>query len=97
MKNILYALLFIVAVVVILVSVLFCVVAVLGTPIILSIAFSWWWILTYGCYAVVIYTVYYIFLNDLHKPYHRRSNYQEPLRTNRKHLLVLHIQNQLHP
>lgn len=65
MKNILEAILYSLLIVLVLVSVLFCVVAVLGTPIILSIAYSWWWILTYGCYAVVLYTVYYIFLNDL--------------------------------
>lgn len=65
MKNILEAILYSLLIVLVLVSVLFCVVAVLGTPIILSIAYSWWWILSYGCYAVVIYTVYYIFLNDL--------------------------------
>lgn len=67
MRNILYALLFVAAVVVILVSVLFCVVAVLGTPIILSIAYSWWWLLSYGCYAVVLLTVYLIFFYDFFK------------------------------
>ena len=67
MRNILYALLFITAVVLVIVSVLFCVVAVLGTPIIPSIAYSWWWILSYGCYAVVLLTVYLIFFYDFFK------------------------------
>ncbi len=62
MKNILEAILYSLLIVLILVSVLFCVVAVLGTPIILSIAFSWWWILTYGCYVLVVYVLYNIFI-----------------------------------
>jgi hypothetical protein len=62
MKNILNAILYSLLIVLIIISVLFCVVAVLGTPIILSIAFSWWWILTYGCYAVVVYVLYNIFI-----------------------------------
>jgi hypothetical protein len=56
-KNILYAILFILLVVVVLVSDLFCAVAAIGLPVILSIAFSWWWILSYGCYDVVLLTV----------------------------------------
>ena len=60
MKNILEAILYSLLIVLVIVSILFCVVATLGTPIILSIAYSWWWILTYGCYALVIYVVYSI-------------------------------------
>jgi hypothetical protein len=67
MKNILEAILYSLLIVLIIISVLFCVVAVLGVPIILSIAYSWWWILSYGCYAVVLLTVYCIFINDLFK------------------------------
>lgn len=60
-SNILEAILYSLLIVLIIVSVLFCVVAVLGAPIILSIAFSWWWILTYGCYVSVAYVLYKIF------------------------------------
>jgi hypothetical protein len=62
MKNILEAILYSLLIVLIIISVLFCVVAVLGVPIILSIAYSWWWILTYGCYALVVYVLYNIFI-----------------------------------
>lgn len=55
-KNILYALL----VVVVLVSALFCAVAAIGLPVILSIAYTWWWMLSYLCYGVVLYVVYQI-------------------------------------
>lgn len=59
-KNILYAILFILLVVVVLVSALFCAVAAIGLPVILSIAYSWWWMLSYLCYGVVLYVVYRI-------------------------------------
>jgi hypothetical protein len=62
MKNLLEAILYSLLIVLIIISVLFCVVAVLGVPIILSIAYSWWWILTYGCYALVVYVLYNIFI-----------------------------------
>lgn len=54
MKKILEAILYSLLIVAIIVSLLFCVVAVLGMPIILSIAYTWWWILTYGCYGIVV-------------------------------------------
>ena len=59
-KNILYAILFILPVVVVLVSALFCAVAAIGLPVILSIAYTWWWMLSYLCYGVVLYVVYRI-------------------------------------
>lgn len=59
-KNILYAILFILLVVVVLVSALFCAVAAIGLPVILSIAYTWWWMLSYLCYGVVLYVVYRI-------------------------------------
>jgi hypothetical protein len=59
-KNILYAILFILLVVVVLVSALFCAVAAIGLPVILSIAYTWWWMLSYLCYGVVLYVVYHI-------------------------------------
>ena len=59
-KNILYAILFILLVVVVLVSALFCAVAAIGLPVILSIAYTWWWMLSYLCYGVVLYAVYQI-------------------------------------
>jgi hypothetical protein len=59
-KNILYAILFLLQVVVVLVSVLFCAVAAIGLPVILSIAYTWWWMLSYLCYGVVLYVVYRI-------------------------------------
>lgn len=59
-KNILYAILFILLVVVVLVSALFCAVAAIGLPVILSIAHTWWWMLSYLCYGVVLYVVYRI-------------------------------------
>lgn len=59
-KNILYAILFILLVVVVLVSALFCAVAAIGLPVILSIAYTWWWMLSYLCYGVVLYVVYQI-------------------------------------
>lgn len=59
-KNILYAILFVLLVVVVLVSALFCAVAAIGLPVILSIAYTWWWMLSYLCYGVVLYVVYQI-------------------------------------
>lgn len=59
-KNIPYAILFILQVVVVLVSALFCAVAAIGLPVILSIAYTWWWMLSYLCYGVVLYLVYRI-------------------------------------
>lgn len=59
-KNIPYAILFILQVVVVLVSALFCAVAAIGLPVILSIAYTWWWMLSYLCYGVVLYIVYRI-------------------------------------
>lgn len=59
-KNILYAILFILLVVVVLVSALFCAAAAIGLPVILSIAYTWWWMLSYLCYGVVLYIVYRI-------------------------------------
>ena len=59
-KNILYAILFILLVVVVLVSALFCAVAAIGLPVILSIAYTWWWMFSYLCYGVVLYVVYQI-------------------------------------
>jgi membrane protein implicated in regulation of membrane protease activity len=61
-KNILYAILFILLVVVVLVSDLFCAAAAaaIGLPVILSIAYTWWWMLSYLCYGVVLYIVYRI-------------------------------------
>lgn len=59
-KNILYAILFILLVVVVLVSALFCAVAAIGLPVILSIAYTWWWMFSYLCYGVVLYVVYRI-------------------------------------
>jgi membrane protein implicated in regulation of membrane protease activity len=59
-KNILYAILFILLVVVVLVSALFCAAAAIGLPVILSIAYTWWWMLSYLCYGVMLYLVYRI-------------------------------------
>lgn len=59
-KNIPFAILFILKVVIVLVSILFCTIAAIGMPVILSLAFSWWWMLSYLSYGVVIYAVYLI-------------------------------------
>jgi hypothetical protein len=60
-KNILYGILFILIVVIVLISIFFCGAAAIGMPVILSIAYhSWWWMLSYLCYGVVLYVAYRI-------------------------------------
>lgn len=60
MKNILLAVRDVVAWLFIVVSGLFTISAVVMFPVVLSMLTSWWWLLGYGVYAVILWIVYKI-------------------------------------
>ena len=60
MKNILLAVRDVVAWLIIVVSGLFAISAVVMFPVVLSMLTSWWWLLGYGAYAVILWIAYKI-------------------------------------
>lgn len=60
MRKITIATAYILTIAVILICAGFSVATILATPFVLAFTYSWWWLLIYLCYAVVIYTAYSI-------------------------------------
>ena len=60
MKSIIRALVDVVAWLFIVASIMFVVAAIVLFPVVLSMLTSWWWLLGYGAYAVILWIIYKI-------------------------------------
>lgn len=61
MKNVILAICASVIAIAIFISILFTAMVFICMPLIMSALYSWWWMLGYVCYALVIYIMYKVF------------------------------------